>query len=175
MFVAWDQCELRPFLRGILLTDISLNEPSALTARAETARRGSAGDTRFRYIALAAAIAVLVIFAGVIASLIVGAWPSFKEFGFSFIWTEVWKPTKDKFGALGLIYGTLVTSIIAMVIAVPVGHRHRHLPDRPLPAAVAPSHRHRRRAAGGHSLHHLRHLGACSCSRPGSRSMSRAR
>ncbi len=121
MFVAWDQCELRPFLRGILLTDISLNEPSALTARAETARRGSAGDTRFRYIALAAAIAVLVIFAGVIASLIVGAWPSFKEFGFSFIWTEVWKPTKDKFGALGLIYGTLVTSIIAMVIAVPVG------------------------------------------------------
>ncbi len=93
----------------------------ALTARAETARRGSAGDTRFRFLALAAAISVLVIFGGVIVSLLIGAWPAFKAFGISFIWTEVWKPTRDQFGALGPIYGTLVTSLIALLIAVPTG------------------------------------------------------
>ena len=71
--------------------------------------------------ALAAALAVLAIFAGVITSLVFGSMPSFKEFGFSFITTEAWSPTRERFGALAPIYGTLVTSIIAMVIAVPVG------------------------------------------------------
>jgi len=103
------------------LTDISLNEPAALAARVETARKAGAGDTRFRLLALSAAILVLLIFAGVIASLVIGAMPSFKAFGFAFIWTEAWRPTKEIFGALGPIYGTLVTSAIAMVIALPVG------------------------------------------------------
>ena len=103
------------------MTDISLNEPAALAARVETARKAGAGDTRFRLLALSAAILVLLIFAGVIASLVIGAMPSFKAFGFAFIWTEAWRPTKEIFGALGPIYGTLVTSAIAMVIALPVG------------------------------------------------------
>lgn len=103
------------------MTDISLNEPAALAARVETARKAGAGDTRFRILALSAALLVLLIFAGVIGSLVIGAMPSFKAFGFSFIWTEAWRPTKEIFGALGPIYGTLVTSAIAMVIALPVG------------------------------------------------------
>ena len=64
---------------------------------------------------------MLIIFAGMIAALIDGALPAFKAFGFSFITSSAWDPTGDKFGALPSIYGTLVTSIIAMVIAVPVG------------------------------------------------------
>ncbi len=103
------------------MTDISLSEPSALTARVETARKAGAGDFRFRMMALAAALAVLAIFAGVIVSLIFGSMPAFKEFGFGFITTEVWSPTRERFGALAPIYGTLVTSLIAMIIAVPVG------------------------------------------------------
>jgi phosphate transport system permease protein len=103
------------------LTDISLSEPSALTARVETARRAGAGDTRFRYLALAAALTVLVIFGGVITSLLIGSVPAFKAFGFGFLTSQAWSPTRDNFGALAPIYGTLVTSIIAMVIAVPVG------------------------------------------------------
>ena len=71
--------------------------------------------------ALGAALAVLLIFAGVITSLVIGAMPSFKAFGFSFITTEIWSPTRDRFGALASIYGTLVTSLIAMLIALPVG------------------------------------------------------
>src|ERR1700761_9418065 len=106
---------------GPSLTDISLSEPSALTARAQTARRAGAGDTRFRYLALGAALTVLVIFAGVITALLVGSMPAFKAFGFGFLTSQAWSPTRDNFGALAPIYGTLVTSIIAMVIAVPMG------------------------------------------------------
>jgi phosphate transport system permease protein len=103
------------------LTDISLSEPAALSARVETARRAGAGDTRFRLLALSAALLVLAIFVGVITSLVVGSWPAFKAFGFGFITSQVWNPTDEKFGALPSIYGTLVTSFIAMLIAVPVG------------------------------------------------------
>jgi phosphate transport system permease protein len=103
------------------LTDISLTDASALAARTETARRSGRGDARFRLVALAAALAVLAIFGGVIGSLIHGAIPAFKAFGFGFIVDESWRPTRETFGALASIYGTLVTSAIAMAIALPVG------------------------------------------------------
>ncbi len=103
------------------MTDISLNESAALTARAQTARRAGAGDTRFRLTSLAAAILVLLIFAGVIVSLVHGAMPAIKAFGFEFITTEAWSPVRDRFGALAPIFGTLVTSTNAMLIALPVG------------------------------------------------------
>jgi phosphate transport system permease protein len=123
MFVAWAGCEFGPALRlpGPSLTDISLLETSALSARVETARRAGAGDFRFRLLALAAALAVLLIFAGVITSLVLGSMPAFKAFGFGFITNEAWSPTRDTFGGLASIYGTVVTSLIAMLIALPMG------------------------------------------------------
>jgi phosphate transport system permease protein len=63
----------------------------------------------------------MAIFIGVIGSLLIGAWPALSKFGLPFIWTEAWSPTREKFGALAPIYGTLITSLIAMVVAVPVG------------------------------------------------------
>jgi phosphate transport system permease protein len=75
----------------------------------------------FRAATLSAAILVLVILGGVALSLLIGSWPALKTFGFSFITREVWNPVTDKFGALAAIYGTVVTSVIAMVIAVPTG------------------------------------------------------
>lgn len=71
--------------------------------------------------ALWAALAVLIIFGGVIVSLVFGAMPAMKAFGLGFITTEAWSPTRERFGALAPIYGTLVTSAIAMLIALPVG------------------------------------------------------
>jgi len=81
------------------------------------------GDTAFYWTTRACAISVLLILGGIIISLIAGAWPAMKEFGFSFLWTQRWAPANDPpiLGALGPIYGTLVTSVIAMVIAIPVG------------------------------------------------------
>ena len=81
------------------------------------------GDVTFYWITRACAISVLLILGGIILSLIVGAWPAMKEFGFSFLFTSRWAPSIDPpvLGALGPIYGTIVTSVIAMLIAIPVG------------------------------------------------------
>jgi len=81
------------------------------------------GDTAFYWITRACAISVLLILGGIILSLIVGAWPAIAEYGLSFLTTQRWAPAADPpvLGALGPIYGTLITSIIAMVIAIPVG------------------------------------------------------
>ncbi|MGJ4904167.1 phosphate ABC transporter permease subunit PstC [Bradyrhizobium sp. HKCCYLRH2060] len=81
------------------------------------------GDVTFYWITRLAAISVLLILGGIIISLIIGAWPAMKAYGFEFLWTRRWAPSADPpvLGALGPIYGTLVTSFIAMLIAIPVG------------------------------------------------------
>jgi phosphate transport system permease protein len=78
-------------------------------------------DTAFRHLTRAAAITVLIILSGIIVSLVQGSLPALRTFGVGFLYEEVWNPVTEKFGAIAPIYGTLVTSIIAMLIAVPVG------------------------------------------------------
>jgi phosphate transport system permease protein len=83
-------------------------------------RRRAPGDFIFRYLTFLFALLVLVILGGVIVALIDGALPALRAFGVSFLYTDVWNPVTEKFGALAPIYGTLVTSAIAMVIGIPV-------------------------------------------------------
>jgi phosphate transport system permease protein len=78
-------------------------------------------DKAFHAVTLSAAWAVLLLLGGVIASLIAGSLPAINAFGARFLWTEAWNPVTERFGALAPIYGTVVTSMIAMAIAVPVG------------------------------------------------------
>ncbi|OWY09950.1 phosphate ABC transporter permease subunit PstC [Thioclava sp. JM3] len=87
----------------------------------KSARPVAQSDRIFGTLTLAAAVVVLLVLLGVFVSLIMGAWPALKEYGLPFLWTEKWNPVTEKFGALAPLYGTVVTSIIAMVIAVPVG------------------------------------------------------
>ncbi len=104
------------------MADIALTEQMlSIPERAIAVRKGGARDTRFRLLSLGAAIIVLLIFAGVMASLIIGALPAITAFGLPFVYTEAWNPVTEKFGALASVYGTLVTSLIAMLVAVPVG------------------------------------------------------
>jgi phosphate transport system permease protein len=104
------------------MSDIALNEQMiSIPERAAAVAKGGARDTRFRLLTIAAALVVVGIFAGVIASLVVGAMPSIKAFGLGFITSDAWNPVTEKFGALAAIYGTIVTSFLAMFIAVPVG------------------------------------------------------
>ena len=77
-------------------------------------------DAAFFNLTRAAAVLTLLMMGGIIVSLFYGSWPSIKEFGLSFLWTSDWNPPMEKFGALIPIYGTLVTSLIALLIAVPV-------------------------------------------------------
>ena len=78
------------------------------------------GDLIFRALTFLFAVVVLVILGGVIVALIDGALPALKQYGFGFLTADSWNPVTEKFGALAPIYGTLVTSLIAMMIGVPV-------------------------------------------------------
>jgi phosphate transport system permease protein len=90
-------------------------------SRSKVLDRLRLGDIVFRNLTRAAAIAVLVILGGVMVSLVTGAWPALQAFGFNFLVEERWNPVTERFGAIAPIYGTVVTSFIAMFIAVPVG------------------------------------------------------
>src|SRR6185437_14838310 len=94
---------------------------SSAVARAARIRRLAVSDAFFHRLTQAAAIVVLLILGGVILSLIYGSLPALRRFGFGFLVNQVWNPVTKKFGALAPIYGTLVTSAIAMLIAVPLG------------------------------------------------------
>ncbi len=77
-------------------------------------------DTLFAALAHLAAWVTLAILVGILVSLVVGAAPAIKEFGLGFLWSTAWDPVQNKYGGLVMIYGTLMTSFIALVIAVPV-------------------------------------------------------
>jgi phosphate transport system permease protein len=94
-------------------------DPVAL--RASALKRLRLTDVVFRHLTRAAAVTVLVILGGVMVSLLIGSLPALKEFGFNFLVDQRWNPVTEKFGAIAPIYGTVVTSFIAMLIAVPVG------------------------------------------------------
>lgn len=91
------------------------------SSRLGVLRRLRTNDLIFHGLTRGAAIVVLLLLSGVIVSLIIGSLPALNAYGFSFLTTEVWNPVTEQFGALAPIYGTLVTSAIAMLIALPVG------------------------------------------------------
>jgi phosphate transport system permease protein len=89
--------------------------------RAKALSRLHLTDALFRHLTRAAAIVVLVALAGVMVALVDGALPALRTFGLNFLVEERWNPVTERFGALAPIYGTIVTSVIAMLIAVPIG------------------------------------------------------
>ena len=99
--------------RGVIAT--------AAGSRAKVLDRLRLGDAAFRHLTRAAAVGVLLLLGAVIISLIRGSIPALKTFGFGFLVSERWNPVTENFGALPAIYGTVITSFIAMLIAVPIG------------------------------------------------------
>src|SRR6516162_11325303 len=94
---------------------------AAPVQRAKAVQRLQAGDTIFRLLTFSSAILVLALLGGVIVALMIGAAPAFEAFGWRFLIDQSWNPVTERFGAIAPIYGTIVTSVIAMLIAVPVG------------------------------------------------------
>lgn len=111
--------------RGRDVSDMALRDANVsargASSRAAVLRRLRLNDRIFHGLTRGAAFAVLALLSGVIIALIIGAAPALGTFGFSFFTSQSWNPVTEKFGALAPIYGTLVTSFIAMLIAVPVG------------------------------------------------------
>jgi phosphate transport system permease protein len=92
-----------------------------MTSKAIASRPSSAGvDHVFAWAAQGAAIVTLALLMGILGSLFIGAWPAIEKYGLSFLTRNVWDPVQNDYGALVMIYGTLATSFIALVIAIPV-------------------------------------------------------
>ena len=83
-------------------------------------RNNALMDAIFRNVTRFFALLVFSLLAAIMVSLVIGGAPSIREFGLGFLWTEEWDPVQEKFGALTPIVGTLVTSAIALGVAIPV-------------------------------------------------------
>jgi phosphate transport system permease protein len=88
--------------------------------RSDTDAGDSRMDRGFRWLVTAAGVFVLVSLAAAALSMLWGGRAAFEKFGIAFLWRDAWNPVLQDFGALVPIYGTLVTALIAMLIAVPV-------------------------------------------------------
>lgn len=86
----------------------------------KAARSGPMIDRIFGWLAKGSAYFTLVMLVAILASLIVSAWPAISKYGLGFLTRTTWDPVKEEFGGLVMIYGTLMTSLIALLIAVPV-------------------------------------------------------
>ena len=74
----------------------------------------------FQGATLIAALLVLLLLGGVACALLIGAWPALAHFKLSFLTREIWNPVTEQFGALAPVYGTLVTSFLALLLAIPL-------------------------------------------------------
>ena len=86
----------------------------------KTARSGPLADRIFGWLAKGAALFTLAMLIAILVSLTISAWPAIDKFGLGFLTSTAWDPVKEEFGGLVMIYGTLITSFIALLIAVPV-------------------------------------------------------
>ena len=102
------------------MVDTAVETNLALGASRAT-RRSRRGDYLFGLTTKVAAIVVVLIFIGLMFSLIDGAMPEIKNAGWAFLYSTKWNPVTENYGALPLVYGTLVTSFVAMTIALPIG------------------------------------------------------
>jgi phosphate transport system permease protein len=83
-------------------------------------KREARAEHVFRVLTKACAILVLLLLGGVLVALLYGGWPALSTFKLGFLTREVWNPVTDQYGALAALYGTVITSLVAMVIAVPL-------------------------------------------------------
>jgi phosphate transport system permease protein len=88
---------------------------------ARSGLRGSRlGDTAFRIVLTAFAATIPLVFLALVARLAVSAWPTIRAFGVRFLTTSTWDPVANVYGAAPMIFGTLYSSLIALVLAVPL-------------------------------------------------------
>jgi phosphate transport system permease protein len=90
------------------------------TSLKKQARSGPMADKVFGFFSKLSAVITLSLLAAILTSLVISAWPAISKYGFSFLTSTVWDPVQEEFGGLVMIYGTIATSLIALIIAVPV-------------------------------------------------------
>jgi len=103
------------------MTTLPLEPVPTQADDARSALRGvNRGDQVFRVALTALALALPLLLVALVGQLFVSAWPAIKRFGFSFLWSSVWDPVAEVFGAAPMLFGTLASSLLALLIAVPL-------------------------------------------------------
>ena len=100
------------------MATVALDEAPIVPRRADVSISG--GDTVFRIACLSAATLLMAALGGLVVSLMIGGWPAFRKFGFAFFTTSEWNPVTEVYGAAGPIAGTLITSFLALLVALPL-------------------------------------------------------
>ncbi len=78
------------------------------------------GDVGLRVVTLAAALAAVVLLGAIVWKVVALAWPAMSKYGIAFLTSDTWDPVKKHFGALSFIYGTAISSFLALLIATPL-------------------------------------------------------
>ncbi len=97
-----------------------MSDVAVLPFRPASRRAAAFGDRLFAFLAMSAGVLVLVLLGAIIVSLFIGGWPSFRAFGLPFLVNTDWDPVQNVFGAGVPVFGTLVTAVLALLIAVPL-------------------------------------------------------
>src|SRR5579885_3715139 len=91
----------------------------AVTTAPERDTGRQRGEGAFKNVVRITALSMIVLLAGVIILLFIDAWPAVQRFGFAFLYTSEWDPVFENYGAAPYIFGTIVTSILALILATP--------------------------------------------------------
>ncbi len=101
------------------MSTAEISAADAVTARSQPAK-GAGFEKAFEGLCFVAATALLAALGGVLVSLFIGGWPALSKFGFGFLTSSTWDPVRDLYGAAGPIVGTLITSALALLMALPI-------------------------------------------------------
>jgi phosphate transport system permease protein len=96
------------------------HEPRLPAGKLTARRRARPGDVVFQGIALLAAIGAAAVLGLIGYKVVAQAWPAMRHFGVGFVWSNVWNPNSNLYGAASFVFGTIVTSFIALLIATPL-------------------------------------------------------
>ncbi|MDT7951213.1 MAG: phosphate ABC transporter permease subunit PstC [Acetobacteraceae bacterium] len=102
------------------MSEVLAAAPASKTSPKRPKRGSGKGDAVFALIAKGSGLLVLVLLGAIIVTLFVGGLPAFREFGANFLVNTDWDPPHDIYGGAVAIYGTLITSVIALVLSVPI-------------------------------------------------------
>ncbi|GAN63587.1 phosphate ABC transporter permease subunit PstC [Acetobacter indonesiensis] len=100
--------------------DVSAKPPAQMDGQKHRRSGGFAGDPLFKMLVMATGIGVLLVLGAIIAVMSIGGFPAFKAFGPGFLVSAVWNPVSQHFGAAAPVFGTLASSALGLLIAVPL-------------------------------------------------------
>ena len=102
------------------MTTLPMEQPAAPEPRWQLLRGTNVGDRVYRGVLTTLALSLPLLLLALVSELAVNAWPAIRRFGVQFVWTSVWDPVAGVFGAAPMIFGTIASSLLALLLAVPL-------------------------------------------------------